>query len=73
MGFRYDIKSKHLRKSVESLFPNILAYEQSAKDPTPAADKNIVFSRVRTRKPNSCNDYIYHFYVLESLHPSFSI
>ena len=37
----------------------------------PAAGKNVYTSRVSTGKPNSCNDCIYHFHVLESLNLDF--
>ena len=42
-----------------------------AKDPNPAAEKNVDTSRLRTGKPNPCNHHIYHFHVLESPHLDF--
>ena len=42
-----------------------------AKDPNPAAEKDVDASRFGTSKPNFCNDHIYHFHVLESLHLDF--
>ena len=39
--------------------------------PNPAAEKNVYTSRFWTGKPNSSNDHIYHFHVLELLNLDF--
>ena len=41
--------------------------------PNPAAEENCLHFSMLTRKPNPCNDHIYHFHASESLNLSFSI
>ena len=42
------------------------------KNPNLVAEKHVDTSRCLMGKPNSCNQHIYHFHVLESPHLDFS-
>ena len=48
-------------------FSSGLWYRADFEVPNPAAEKNVDTSRFSTRKPNPCNDHIYHSYASESL------
>ena len=71
MGFIHDMNIFLCRNSAENHFPTSWLRQQSAKDPNPAAEKNVDTSRFGTGKPNSCNNHIYHFHVLELLNLEF--
>ena len=66
MGFIYCIQSKEILPKTN--FLTSWLRQQSAKDPNPAAEKNVDTSRFWNGKPNSCNNHIYHFHALESPH-----
>ena len=71
MGFIYCIKKHFLGNQPKTYFLTSWLRQQSAKDPNPAAEKNVDTSRFWTGKPNSCSNHIYHFHVLEFPHLNF--